>query len=173
MKRLFYKMLFVVMGIGLIAPMFIIGPNGKPMMTFNDWMPNIDSIKGQVGTVTELGSSLIGAEDSQNQANGPGKNFYKWQDQNGVWQYSDKPNPSGQSQTVYVNPDANILSSAAFTGKLEDAKPTRKKSFAISMPKVGTASVADVPKLVEDVNNMQGLMDSREGTLDAQIDAMK
>jgi Domain of unknown function (DUF4124) len=44
--------------------------------------------------------------------------FYKWRDKQGHWQLSDSPPPTGTSyETVAINPKANALPSAAFTGK--------------------------------------------------------
>ncbi len=175
--RLIYKLSFLAMGAALIAPMFIVGPSGKPLMTLKDWLPDVDGIKDQVKMVGNLASPLNNDMDDNADGDeddkGPGRNFYKWQDEHGVWQYSDKPNPQGMSKIVHVNPDANILASGKPMEKAGEVKNSTKKGFSIGMPSPTTVSPGDIPKLMDDVKNVQNLANDREADLNKQIDAMK
>ena len=40
------KIIFVMLAAALIAPMFIKGPDGKPIMTLSDWIPEKPEIGG-------------------------------------------------------------------------------------------------------------------------------
>lgn len=173
--RFIYKLTFLAMGAALMAPMFIIGPSGKPLMTPKDWLPDVEGIKDQVKKVGDLASPANSFNDDEGTGDdkGPGRNFYKWQDERGVWQYSDKPNPNGMSKIIHVNPDANVLASGKPLETVEEVKKSTKKGFSIGMPSPTTVTPGDIPKLMDDVNNVQNLMNGREGDLNKQIDAIK
>ncbi|WP_145999168.1 DUF4124 domain-containing protein [Oceanicoccus sp. KOV_DT_Chl] len=99
----------ILLGIGL--PMVMTGPNGKPIMTINDWIPDISGLKpknfnveGRVEHLKSLTNLTDGSEPTaQNPVktavdNSPGQlsassgKMYKWQDENGRWHFSsEKP----------------------------------------------------------------------------------
>ena len=69
MKPTFVVMLILLVGGLVIAPMYVKGPTGDPIMTAEDWVP--DPVK-----------DVAEAVKPTNQA-------YRWKDAEGVWQFSD------------------------------------------------------------------------------------
>ena len=164
MKKLMYKLMFLALMAMLAVPMFIKGPNGEPLMSMDDWVPDTDGIKRKIDSffadVSDTASNMGGgfSESSGSGGKNGGQSFYKWQDANGQWQYSDKPNPAGQSESVYVNPDANMVSSAGFQPQEKQVK--KGHSISINSPNPLTA-MGQVPDMMNDINDIQKKMDAR------------
>jgi len=62
------KIIFIALAAAIIAPMFIKGPDGEPIMTISDWIPekpDTSAISGSSNTPQE---------------------FYRYQDEQGNWQ---------------------------------------------------------------------------------------
>ena len=55
MKILSIKLLLLLIGLGVIAPMFIRGLDGEPIMTLDDWLPH-SLIRWSENTIDGLGS---------------------------------------------------------------------------------------------------------------------
>jgi len=97
MKILSIKLIFILIGLGVIAPLFIRGPDGKPIMTLDDWVPHTlirwsDTVVGGLdGWVSEIfsGPALVG--DSSQAVIGAGAEIYTWRDKQGVLHFSDTP----------------------------------------------------------------------------------
>ena len=167
--KLIYKLIFLGL-VGLIAlPMFITGSDGEPMMTIDDWTPGVDSLKGQIESfgglasdkVNSLGADVADGFSSITTDAAGGRDFYKWKDSDGVWQYSDKQNPQGTSETVYVRPDTNVVSSEGYQSAPIKKKAT-KKNIDIKQPNPLTA-MGQVPKLMDDIKDVQKQADDRSG----------
>ncbi len=76
--NLFIKLLLLSLVLAVAAPLFLKGPNGKPLMSISDLTPSLPELKEGIENGTE--------------ALGPGKTkIYKWKDENGQWQLSDSP----------------------------------------------------------------------------------
>lgn len=90
--KLFTVKLVVVLLIALLAPMIIPGPDGKPIMSIDDWIPHklINSIGSSLDTA---GSMLSGAMENAGdvQEAVSGNAIYRWRDAQGVLHYSDTP----------------------------------------------------------------------------------
>ena len=84
MKALGFKLIFLlVLGV-FVLPMQLPGPDGKPIMTMEGWIPRdlIASIKGAFDKVDTdaLDGTIVGE----------GAEIYHWRDEKGVLHYSDK-----------------------------------------------------------------------------------
>jgi len=90
--KLFGIKLIVVLLIALLAPMIIPGPDGKPIMSIDDWIPRdlISSIGNQLDSA---GGKLSGAVEGAGVAKDAvkGSSIYRWRDAQGVLHYSDTP----------------------------------------------------------------------------------
>ena len=89
MKKLWIKLsIFLVAVVAL--PMFIPGPDGRPIMSLDDWIPS-DLISGAGETLGHL-SGVVGSKgvlefgESTNE-----DNIYTWRDEHGGIHYGDKP----------------------------------------------------------------------------------
>lgn len=67
---MFIKLVILVVVLACIGPFFIDGPDGEPLMTFADLMPEEDIVPAAPPEPVTV---------------------YKWQDENGVWQFSTEP----------------------------------------------------------------------------------
>ncbi len=105
MKPTFILMLILLVGGLVVAPMFVKGPTGDPIMTAEDWVPD------QVKDVTE-------AVKPVNQA-------YRWKDADGVWQFSDTRPVGIDDQDLQIIAIAEVMTlpKTAFTGD----KPDRER----------------------------------------------
>jgi hypothetical protein len=92
------------------------------------------------------------------------QSFYKWQDEDGTWHYSDQPQAGQKIETVTVNTNANLIQGLRLEKKkeqvVEEKKPAPKaESSALSLPM--TVPMEKVSKMLEDAANMQQVMDNR------------
>lgn len=103
MKIIGIKCLLFLIGLTVIAPLFIHGPNGKPIMSLDDWLPHT-LIQWSENLLNGLGrwSSDLSSEaplmpsapliDALPQTiAGAGTAIYTWRDSNGVLHFSDTP----------------------------------------------------------------------------------
>jgi hypothetical protein len=109
--KLFTRLILVLVLLALVLPMVVPGPNGAPVMRPSDWLdpgswrlPNMDGVRiprmelphraaapGQIEALVPAGEPLPGM--------GPpdAGQYYRWQDEQGVWHFSDEaPAHSGE-----------------------------------------------------------------------------
>ena len=97
MKILSFKLLFILVGLGVIAPLFIRGSDGETIMSLDDWVPHTlirwsDSIVGGLdGWVSGVFSETALIDDSSQAVIGAGAEIYTWRDKQGVLHFSDTP----------------------------------------------------------------------------------
>ena len=147
MKRPIFIMC-VLVAIAFAGPMLMKKPDGTPFITspFEWFSTNLQGTK---------------SHDSRSMTN---QSFYKWQDEEGTWHYSDQPQAGKNIETVTVNTNANLIQGLRIEKKKEqvivEKKPEVKaESSAIGLPM--TVPLEKVSKMLEDANNMQQLMDNR------------
>lgn len=94
--------------------------------------------------------------------------IYKWQDAQGTWHYSDTQTAAA-SQTMYINPNANVLHLEPVPTPTAEAKietttesaPNYKDTFnSLAFP--STIPLDQVPQLIEQAQQVQGLLDNRQ-----------
>lgn len=133
------KIIFVVLVVAFVAPMFIKGPDGEPIMTLSDWVPE----------TPDVSSMSPGADQSQA--------FYRYQDEQGNWQYTDRPPEGMQVETVEVDTRLNTMDAI-------EVKP--RQTTASRTPAPGVAGyVENLQNVKQDAEAVQQLMDDREGQL--------
>ena len=152
MKRPIFIMC-VLIAIAFAGPMLMKKSDGTPFM--------------------ESPLDLFSTSSTGSQKNGSNINttqsFYKWQDDEGVWHYSDQPQEGQEIETVTVNTNANLIQGLRIEEKEEEVTVEKKPE-----PKVGTPSIPlpmtvpleKVSKMLEDVSNMQQVMDDRKKQID-------
>ena len=80
------KLMVGVVIIACIAPLFIKGSNGEPLMTLDDWKIDVPvQLKGLVGNLTS------GVKMSPPVQEQPTTLVYKWQDDEEQWHFSNAP----------------------------------------------------------------------------------
>ena len=76
----FSKLLLAVLVIGgLVLPLFINGPSGKPIMSLSDWKPDLQNASPEINGIS--------AEPIKPKS---GDAVYKWQDEQGRWHFSSE-----------------------------------------------------------------------------------
>lgn len=107
MRMLGIKLLLLLIALGVVAPMFIHGPDGEPIMQLDDWVPHrlIGWSESLVGGLDSWSSNLSSkvpfaemplaemplAEMPGQTVVGAGTAIYTWRDSNGVLHFSDTP----------------------------------------------------------------------------------
>ncbi|MEL7449333.1 MAG: hypothetical protein AAFN78_09000 [Pseudomonadota bacterium] len=109
--RFFIKLMILVLIAALAGPFFIRGPDGRPLMTLGEAMPDWERMAATAqyqwqrltGEVKSLASDA-GSDDT-----GGKTRVYKYRDAAGNWVYADEPPPGGDAAVLYVDPNVNII----------------------------------------------------------------
>jgi len=125
---------------------FINGPDGSPLLTLDDFKPDVPEI--------DTGSQTT--------------EVYKWQDENGVWQYSNQPRDAELGETIELDGNINTMPAVdtSILSRSADAatKSTGKK---VNIPSGLTSLSGDqAEEMMNSVNNMQQTVDDRKAQMD-------
>lgn len=147
MKRPIFIMCVLVV-IAFAGPVLMKKPDGTPFME---------------SPLDLFSTSSTGSQNNESSINTT-QSFYKWQDDEGTWHYSDQPQAGKNIETVTVNTNANLIQGLRIEKKKEQVIVEKKaevkaESSAIGLPM--TVPLEKVSKMLEDANNMQQLMDNR------------
>ena len=171
MKILSIKLLLLLIALGVIAPMFIRGPDGEPIMSVDDWIPQsmmtwTDGLMEGLDSWTSKLLSEAPLTDSLPQTVvGAGAEIYTWRDSQGVLHFSDTPVEDAEVTLVPhdglaipadkfiqdgLAPAKAALNAAGSRAFLleEQSFPHRKSAFKDNDKKTGAAS-ADVSSLAD------------------------
>ncbi len=151
---LFYKLIILGLIGALAAPFIIKKPDGTPMMTLKQFMPDATR------SINKLKN--IGKEDTQ---------LYRWKDAKGHWQYSDTPHESQSSENFKVTTQINSMKTIELPEGFREAKKTDRfdplaKDDGLSTP-FTTAPLSKVPEMLQQIEGIQGKFDARQKQLDA------
>lgn len=123
---------------------FIEGPGGEPIMSLQDLMPEVE----------------------QTQSNEP-ETVYKWQDENGVWQFSNQPRDAVIAESIWetVEYDGNINTMPAV--KVPPSSSSSSASTQMSIPSgLTTVSGDQAQRVIDTVANLQQTVDDRKAKMD-------
>jgi len=104
-KKLYYRLLLTIIVLASVMPFIMKGQDGRPLMTMaNLKMPDL-KIPGKdaVGTLIDDTRDNTSLEEKDAVVK-----VYRWQDDGGVWHFSDDANPEGQSEVVDVQLNASV-----------------------------------------------------------------
>jgi len=203
--KLFIKLMIFLVILTVAGPYLLMGPSGmSKLLAFKDLalsrmsfsMPSLSlpSMKGddQVSVtdavaeqwiqwsdnVPALGPDQLTREQLAQLDIQPQDNiFYRWQDENGVWQFSQQPNRNTLNLVVRTDPTANLLQglseeqidvafgrvrTAATTNSIVENNPLAKnQDLDSSLPVPVTIPVTEIPKLIEQAKDVQNIMNER------------
>jgi hypothetical protein len=147
MKRPIFFMCILV-AIAFAGPMLLKNPDGTPFIE---------------SPLNWFSTSTTGSHNNESSSITT-QSFYKWQDNDGTWHYSDQPPAEKNIETVTVNTHANLIQGLRVEKKREqdvlDKKPELKvESSSIVLPM--TVPIEKISKIMKDANNIQQLMDTR------------
>jgi hypothetical protein len=122
MKIMIKLMLLALVG-AVVAPMFIKGPDGKPIFTLQDLISS-PAESAYVSPRTERSTKIT--------------TVYKWQDEDGQWHFADNQSQGHNHQQLKYNSNANVIQSmpkkeiAAANGTLDYDMPQEYAARAVS-----------------------------------------
>ena len=150
------KLLIVLLIIACIAPLFITGPDGEPIMTLDDWKPVLPA------SVDELADG-IGPGDPSPPPQGPVQ-VYRWQDESGSWHFSDTPPAAADAEQIEIS-ETNLMPAQALPDREAETTPAAEPV----MPTAATMSPAQIRQAMETVTRLQETVDQRKADLDAAV----
>ena len=131
------KLLLVVVLLALVAPMFIKGPDGKPIMDFSDWLPSAPDV-------------VETAAPTQ---------YFRYRDASGNWQYTDRPPAGVEYEAVEVDTSVNNMDATVL--------PQPASDTSAGEPAPGLAGyVQNLQNAKQEAEQVQQLMDDRDAQLE-------
>jgi hypothetical protein len=127
--KLIIKMFLLLLMVGLVWPLWLKDPAGRPVMTVDDWFTLPDEMesflnrgRGVLEAAKPAGEAEIhaGNTDEPEPQPDPGLQYYRWQDERGRWHFSDEPPPEGVTVQVSDLPELSNSTLAA-TAPAEDS----------------------------------------------------
>ena len=93
---------------------------------------------------------------------------YKWQEQNGQWQFSSEPPPAGVASSVTTyRSDTNIMQAPPVPATENSPAPSAASEASVNAkPLLPLTDPDRVKQLMDDARTVQNLMDQRLQTLD-------
>ena len=149
------KLLIALLIIACIAPFFIKGPDGEPIMTIDDWKIELPASVDELLKRPE--PELPAAEQKLPTT------VYKWQDEDGQWHFANTPPDMETAETMELS-DINIMD--AYQPPPAQGQVAQAESIAQVPSGVTTASPAQIKEMMETVTNLQETADQRKADMD-------
>ncbi len=145
--------------IACIAPLFIKGPGGEPLMTLNDWKTDGPvQIKDVVARLTSGAKKNLPVEELQ-----PTRVF-KWQDDEGQWHFSNSPPNLEIAEEIEIS-DVNLMEAYMPPTPPEDTgQSANPESMSVSAGIPGPEKVQEMTKTIK---LFQQSIDQRKEALDS------
>ena len=110
--KLFIKLMILTVVLGGLGPMLLKQQNGG--FDLSQFLPAVSEVELKDylpnGNPVSLIDDATQAESLPLETRGF-TTVYKWQDENGIWHFSDQANPNArENRVLQINPEANILS---------------------------------------------------------------
>ena len=169
-----YKSYMIIMVMLIaVASLFVLKrPDGQPWLSMDtvlnkvegDTQSLLNESKRQLDKAVDYAKQATSGEDSKAPSQ---PTIYKWQDAQGNWIYSDKPNPKGNSRTHHLDPSKVTIMDAEDTSILYQKEQSAQQEAL----KANAMNPQDVKALIKDTKNIQKLMDDRQKQLDAVMES--
>ena len=106
--KLIIKLCLVLLVAALALPMWIKGPDGRPIMELSDWVSLPAATQAWLRQLREATPAVpLGGDTSEPGTQAPAApqgQFYRWQDEQGVWHFSDRPPQGAETVTAQALP---------------------------------------------------------------------
>ncbi len=155
------KLMIGLLIIACIAPLFIKGPDGEPIMTIDDWAIDLpepveaffsDLMSGR----TPSTSAIPGTPDAE-----PAK-VYRWQDENGQWHFSNTPPNMDVAEEIEIA-DVNLMD--AYVPPEPEPEAAETSEAPASLPG-GVPGADQMQEMMDTVNSYQETMEQRNQALE-------
>lgn len=156
------KVMVLLLIAAFVGLFFIDGPNGQPIMMIEDFIPEVPQ---SLDEITPSSAALKPA--------GPTK-VYKWKDENGIWQFSNREedrmdNAGKDVEVMELDGDINIMPAVDLTlvkTRNPEATATKKADFSAIPSGLTTVSPDKIGEMMDTINNLQDAVDQRKKDLD-------
>ena len=174
--KLFIKFCVFILVLALAGPFFIKGPDGKPILTLDKLnLPSLSDLKQTASSVGNKESSLF----NHGNLNSRKQLFYKWRDEQGIWQFTSSPPPTREFETLETDANANViqsLSQNSINSDLGRQNETPEKTETgnndtsplddLGGPSLTTVPIKQIPKLINDAKQARQLLQDHTKTLE-------
>ncbi len=160
---LMIKLLIALVIIACIAPLFIKGPDGEPIMTLDDWKIELPASFDEL--VKRPEPELPAAEQKLPTT------VYKWQDENGIWQFSNQPVEGENVEVMELDGKINTIPAVPIItqnpgGGAKQPATSSKPAIATIPSGLTSVSVEKIAEMMDAVNNLQETVDERKALMD-------
>lgn len=163
MKWKLIRLFLPLLVIGFVVPQLMPGPDGLPVMSWRDWVPEqrqveqgLDSVQSQLENLDSLTPTLELLEPKQ---------IYKWQDASGQWHFSDQPQEQFSGVQSQPAPELrNIIPGVSVTPPAAEATGGPAAGNTFFSPT--TVPLEQIPQLMEDARNIQKISEDRARQLE-------
>jgi hypothetical protein len=156
-KKLYYRFLLTIIVLACAMPFVMRGRDGRPLMALSDLkmpalhVPGKDSMERLVGTVRD---------NTPLQDNGAVVTVFRWQDDQGIWHFSDDANPDGQSEIIDVRIDHRV--SQVNTSTANENQPVKQAGVELdTLLQPGAIPLLNAGKTLEQARNVESLLQQR------------
>ncbi|MGH1470429.1 MAG: DUF4124 domain-containing protein [Cellvibrionaceae bacterium] len=169
--KLFIKFIIFILVLGLAGPFIMKGPDGRPLMTLDEIIPDFSSMKRKATGMINDVNNTVGDLSGDGELSDFGKTqVYRWKDENGHWQFSDTPPPASQAaEKLLINPDVNIVQATELPKEQKEETPSEEETDAdessIGVPLPMTVSPVEARQLIDDAKGIGDLMQKRTEAL--------
>lgn len=167
MKWKMIKLLLPLVVLVFVVPMIMPGPNGKPVMTVNDWLPGFASIERTRATLLSWWRRFTtGVEQNTGFDVAPEpEQLFKWQDANGTWHFTNRANQAAAGAQKQALPTAtNTMAPPPVVERGHDSESSPTPSMSLPLP--ATIPVDKIPQLIDDAKKLQKLSQERATQMD-------
>jgi hypothetical protein len=193
--KLFVKLMMFLVVLALAGPFIMRGPDGRPLMSLKDLsIPDFSLPKSAPEELSgNEQEAYIAWSKDEGKPEGPkvyvidpkseapivaqAGVYYRWKDANGVWQFSNLPNPDSPNIVVETDPDANVLQSLsvdkidAALGRVKEPEPgeadEESEEGGLNIPLPTTIPISQVPELMDQARAVQELVNKRTEMLNS------
>jgi len=158
---LFVRFLMCVVVLGVAGLFVLKAPDGNTWLSLDDITDPMESSLANIGNKVQQGYAQIKGDMQEtgitSAANSAKSTFYKWRDEQGVWQYSDTP-PADvkKAEILSIDPKTNLISSYNSGG---DASKAPRDSTQDNLP--GGVSLKNMADLTDAARNARALQEQR------------
>lgn len=164
--RTIIKLLMLLLVAAGIAPFFITGKDGRPLLSLSRLsapsLPEVSLPTWKKSTEGDSASAPV--------------TVYRWRDDGGTWQFSNsRPPPGIVYETVSVDPNANLLSAPVTTPPRNPsgAQPGEQPSTGGGLPLPLTVSPDKIGRLMDQARSVEAQAKERKATQDRLLDTLQ
>ena len=168
MKWKIFKLMLPLLFMVFVLPMIMPGPKGRPVMTWQDWLPNAASIQrwqSELMSLWNRTATNIEQKTGLDVAPAPAQ-LYKWKDEHGKWHFTDRADMASKSATrEHMPATVNSMAPPPVIPRSDETESAASSS-SLPLPLPTTVPVDKIPQLIDDAKKLQKISDERTSQLD-------